>query len=205
MLETIREYALERLAEAGEEEQARRILAAEAEGEQVAVRYADDAMWATRGAVKSIAEAYAGEGVHLEPAGKGPGSRVIGWQRIHSYLAESAPCAYHRSAGWKSCPRLHMFPQAENLFRELADLPHATKGDPEDSDQGASDHAADALRYLLINLGGGPSWPDVPPPEESPFAALEKLESRGPFAWRPGDDVVERDPRQGAVQRPPWA
>lgn len=191
--------------EVGEEEQARRILAAEAEGEQVAVRYADDAMWATRGAVKSIAEAYAGEGVHLEPAGKGPGSRVIGWQRIHSYLAESAPCAYHRSAGWKSCPRLHMFPQAENLFRELADLPHATKGDPEDSDQGASDHAADALRYLLINLGGGPSWPDVPPPEESPFAALEKLEPRGPFAWRPGDDVVERDPRQGAVQRPPWA
>lgn len=110
--------------EVGEEEQARRILAAEEPGEHVAVRYADDAMWSARGAVRSLAEAYASEGVHLTQAGKGPGSRVIGWQRIHSYLGEASPCAYHRSLGWKSCPRLHMFPQCENLFRELADLPH---------------------------------------------------------------------------------
>jgi hypothetical protein len=98
-----------------------------------------------------------------------------------------------------------MFPQCENLFRELADLPHATKGDPEDSDQGASDHAADALRYLLVNLGTGPSWPDTPPPEEKPD--LEKLEPRGPFAFRhhDADDLAERDPKQGTLQKPPWA
>ena len=98
-----------------------------------------------------------------------------------------------------------MKPQAENLFRELADLPHATKGDPEDSDQGASDHAADALRYLLINLGGGPSFPILGAQQENPFEAVEVLEPRGVFAFRPEDGFGEPDDRQGATQRAPWA
>ena len=187
----------------GEADQAKRILAAEAEDEHVAVRYADDAMFATRGDAKPISDIYAEHGCHLTPAGKG--ARVPGWQRVRTFLADGPACPHHRALGWDMCPMAHMFSTLENFYRTLSDLPHATKGDPEDADSDGEDHLPDCARYFLINLGGGPSWPDVPPPEESPFAALEKLESRGPFAWRPGDDVVERDPRQGAVQRPPWA
>ncbi|MFF7881051.1 terminase large subunit domain-containing protein [Streptomyces sp. NPDC020794] len=143
----------------GEAEQARQILAAETDGEHIAVRYADDAMWATRGDAKPIAGIYADEGVHLSPAGKGAGSRVHGWQRVRSYLAEGPACPHHRAHGWETCPRLHIFSTVTELYRELSDLPHATKGDPEDADTTADDHAADGIRYLLANLGSGPEFP----------------------------------------------
>ncbi|MEV5944435.1 hypothetical protein [Streptomyces sp. NPDC051994] len=139
----------------GEAEQARRILAAETVGEHVAARYADDAMWATRGDAKPIASVYADEGVHLNPAGKGAGSRVNGWQRVHSYLGDGPACPHHRAQGLDACPRLHVFSTCQELYRELSDLPHATKGDPEDADTTADDHLADSLRYLLANLGTG--------------------------------------------------
>ena len=137
----------------GETEQARRILAAESDGEHVTARYADDAMWATRGDAKPIADVYSDEGVHLTQAGKGPGSRVNGWQRVHTYLADMPACPHHRAQGWDTCPRLHMFTTVTELYRELRDLPHASKGNVEDADSTADDHAADSLRYLLINLG----------------------------------------------------
>jgi hypothetical protein len=187
----------------GEAEQAQRILAAEAEGEHVAVRYADDAMWATRGDAKPIAEVYAENGVHLTQANKG--SRVTGWERLRSYLKDGPACPHHRAAGWTLCPMMHVFSTLTEFYRTLSDLPHATKGDPEDADTDGEDHLPDCARYLLINLGGGPSWPDIPPPEEPAFPGLDHLESRGPFAWRPDGDAPERDPRQGTVQRPPWA
>jgi hypothetical protein len=102
---------------------------------------------------------YSRAGVYLTRASKG--SRVIGWQRVRSFLAESAACPYHRSLGQVSCPMLHMWPQLENTYRTLSDLPHATKGDPEDADSASEDHLPDALRYLLINLGGGAAeWID---------------------------------------------
>jgi hypothetical protein len=142
----------------GEKDQALRILAAEGDDEKVAVRYADDAMWATRGDAKPIADIYAENGVHLTPAGKGGGSRIIGWQRTHSYLDDGPACPHHRALGWVKCPMLHIFDTVENLWRELRDLPHATKGDPEDADTNASDHAADGLRYLLVNLGTAPRF-----------------------------------------------
>jgi hypothetical protein len=194
----------------GESAQAQAILAAEASGEHIAARYADDAMWASRGGdVKPIAEVYADEGVYLTAAGKGPGSRISGWQRIHSYLADAPACPLHRAAGWATCPRLHMFPAAENLFRELADLPHATSGDPEDSDSNADDHAADGLRYLLVNLGGGPDFPIL---GDLPGAQIaEKLQPLGPFALRPPDDGMpfawgdSDDTPRASVQRSPFA
>lgn len=137
----------------GEAEQARRILEAE-QGEQVKARFADDAMWATRGDAKPIAEVYADNGVNLTPAGKGAGSRVQGWQRWRSYLAEGPACPHHRAQGWDTCPMLHMFSTCPELFKEMRDLPHAVKGNPEDADSRAPDHAADAGRYLLMNLDG---------------------------------------------------
>jgi hypothetical protein len=189
----------------GESEQATRILAAEDGEEHVAVRYADDAMWAGRGEEKSIADVYADNGVHLTRAGKGPGSRIARVQRLHSYLGEAPACPGHRAQGWKTCPKLHVSPGCVNLIRTLPTLPHAKHGNPEDVDTDTEDHAYDGLTYILINLGAGPSWPDVKPPDESPD--LQALEPRGPFAYRPGDPAAAagRDPRQGTLQRPPWA
>lgn len=198
----------------GEADQAAQILAAEGDGEHVAVRWADDAMWATRGDARPISRVYADNGVHLTPAGKGTGSRVHGWQRVRTYLADGPACPHHRAAGWETCPRIHLLAgAAENLYRELRDLPHATTGDPEDADTNADDHAADALRYLLINLGGGAQFPimDTPgDPEEVRVAAS------GQFAFRPPEHLPlpagdgepyadETAPERGRVARAPWA
>lgn len=135
----------------GEADQAKRILAAEAPDEHVAARFSDDAMFAARGAAKPISDVYADNGVYLTPASKG--SRVTGWQRVRSYLSELPACPHHRALGWKTCPKLHILAGCENLFRHLADLSYATKGDPEDAGANPHDHLPDALRYLLINLG----------------------------------------------------
>lgn len=148
----------------GETDQARRVKAAEAGDEHIAGRFADDAMWATRGDAKPIADVYADEGVDLTAAGKGAGSRVIGWQRVHSYLADAPACPHHRAQGWTTCPRLHVFDTCTELIRTLPSLPHATTGNPEDADTHAEDHAPDALRYLLTNLGTEPQF-HFPDPE----------------------------------------
>lgn len=140
----------------GESEQARQVLAAEVGGEHVAARYADDAMWATRGEAKPVAAVYAENGVPLEAAGKG--GRVNGWQRVHSFLAEAPACAHHRALGWETCPLLHVFSTCAELIRTLPALPHAATGDPEDADTKAEDHAPDALRYLLLNIGNAPRF-----------------------------------------------
>jgi hypothetical protein len=178
----------------GEAEQARRIIAAEADGERVSARYADDAMWATRGDAKSIAAVYAEGGCHLTPAAKG--SRVTGWQRLRSYLAERPACPHHRAMGWETCPGLHMFSTLRNFYRTLADLPHAETGDPEDADTHGDDHLPDAARYLLINIGGGgQAWiewarkkaeaaaaarGEGPAPEPPPAATAEAAPAPGP-------------------------
>lgn len=167
----------------GEAEQARRIL--EAEGElRPAARYADDAMWAALGDAKPIAQVYAENGCHLEKAGKGPGSRVTGWQRIHSFLQDAPACPLHRNRGWEQCPRLHIFTTCSNLLRELVDLPYATRGNVEDADSNASDHAADALRYLLLNVGNAARF-------HFPTADPEGAHPLDPFAKAPIPTHVE--------------
>lgn len=188
----------------GEKNQAERILAAEEPGEHVLARYGDDAMWAVRGDAKPIAEVYAENGVWLTPAGKGPGSRVQGWQRIHSYLAEMPACPHHRAKGWETCPRIHFFSTCPNVYNELKNLPYATTGNTEDADPKASDHAADALRYKLLNIDGGATFFTSPePPKRGPGELLAPM---GAWAVRqdPGTAAVkvERDPegKQGAVQ-----
>jgi hypothetical protein len=144
----------------GEAEQAQRILdmeqREEAGPEHIVARYADDAMWAVRGDAKPISSIYAENGVHLTPAGKG--GRVPGWQRVHSFLADGPACQLHRARGWDACPRLHVFSSCEKFISTVPDLPHSPIGDPEDADTRADDHIADALRYLLINLGTGPEF-----------------------------------------------
>lgn len=189
----------------GETEQARQILEAEAPGERIAVRFADDAMWAGRGEARSSADMYASEGVYLTKAEKG--ARVIGWQRVGTYLSEKPACQHHRALGWDTCPMLHMFPALEDTFRTLADIQHATKGDPEDANSSGEDHLPDALRYMLINLGTGPDFPilgEVPGP-----GLAEKLQNFGQFAVRPPDDSApwhdsDDDEPRATVQRSPW-
>jgi hypothetical protein len=194
----------------GEAEQARRILAAERDGEHVAARYADDAMWATRGDAKPIADVYAENGVPLTPAGKG--GRVPGWQRIHSLLGDAPACPHHRALGWETCPMVHFFRTCRELLRELPALPHATSGNPEDADSSASDHAADAFRYLAINLGGGPSFPilDLPPAEADrpgtvllgPGIAHQSAPATAKNWWEE-DDEDDR-PKAGGTVTSPW-
>lgn len=176
----------------GEADQAKQILEAEAVGENVAERFADDAMWATRGDAKPISDIYAENGVHLTQAGKGAGSRVTGWQRVRSYLKEGPACPHHRAQGWTTCPMVHIFDTVTELYRELSDLPHATKGNPEDADTDADDHASDAFRYLLTNLGTGPEFPvlDVPVDE----LVAEVLQPLGPtMAYRPAEPALADD------------
>jgi hypothetical protein len=117
-------------------------------------------MFATRGEALPVSAVYAREGVHLTPAGKGSGSRIAGWQRIHSYLAEAPACPHHLALGWQTCPRLHVFSTLENWWREMTALPHATQlgVSPEDADTRAPDHLADATRYVLAGLGAGPEF-----------------------------------------------
>jgi hypothetical protein len=191
----------------GEAEQARKILAAERDAEQVSARYADDAMWATRGDAKPIATVYAENGVHLTPAGKG--GRVPGWQRVHSLLAEAPACPHHRELGWTTCPMIHISRMCRELLRELPALPHATSGDPEDADTTASDHAMDALRYLAINLGAGPSFPIFDKGADAEVADL--LKALGPtVAHRPREDAVadpwadEDETPRGTTQLSPF-
>lgn len=176
----------------GEADQAKQILAAEAADEHIAVRFADDAMWATRGDAKAIADVYADNGVHLTQAGKGAGSRVTGWQRVRSYLKEGPACPHHRAQGWSTCPMIHLFDTVTELYRELTDLPHATKGDPEDADTTADDHASDGLRYLLTNLGAGPEMVILDEAPAEPIA--EVLQPLGPtMAYRPAEPAPADD------------
>lgn len=114
---------------------------------------------ATPGDAKPIADVYAENGCYLTVAGKGPGSRVQGWQRWHSYLKEGPACPHHRALGWDTCPKIHIFRTCPKLLHELENLPHATTGNVEDTDSKARDLAMDVGRYLLLNLGGGPQFP----------------------------------------------
>jgi hypothetical protein len=184
----------------GEAEQARRILAAESSDEEVLMRFADDAMWATRGDAKPIAGVYADNGVHLIPAGKGAGSRIHGWQRVRSYLDNAPACPHHRALGWETCPKLHIFTTCENLYRELRDLPHATKGDPEDADTNADDHLADSLRYLLSNLGTGPSFPLLDEIKEPLAHEVGKPLNEFAVIDRWEQDAYEDGPPRGATR-----
>lgn len=167
----------------GEADQARRILADEG-GEQITSRWADDAMWATRGDAKPIAQVYAEEGVHLTPAGKGPGSRVTGWQRLHTYLGDGPACHIHRAQGLDTCPWLHVFTTCPKWFDEVSALPHATAGNPEDADPQAADHHADQTRYVLVNLGTGPQMVSLPDEARQAPAAADLLAPMGTWAVR---------------------
>lgn len=205
-----RAYFYREIYKAGvaETDQALQILAAEASGEEISARFADDAMWASRGGdavVKPIAEVYAENGVALTRASKG--SRVNGWERVRSYVKDGAACVMHRDMGWATCPMAHFFTTVPELFRTLSDLPHATKGDPEDADSSGEDHLPDAARYLLINQGAGPRMVDPGDAPSNLLDGVEVMEKVGQFARRPQEDALYGDRPEGAgtVRLSPFA
>lgn len=131
----------------GEADQARQILTVE-DGERIRKRVGDPAMWAKTGTAPSVATAYANEGVRLEPA---QNDRVIGWQRVHTYLGDMPACPIHRAQGLEYCPRLHVFESCINTTRTLPALPFDQRR-AEDLDTHAEDHLADAARYVLMAI-----------------------------------------------------
>lgn len=143
----------------GETDQAQRILAAEGSwadgkltqtpGERVRLRLADPSMWNKTSEVNPVAMVYAAQGCVVH---KATNDRLAGVQRVHSYLADGPACRHHVALGFDTCPLLHVFDTCPNLIRTLPVLP-ADKHNPEDVDTDAEDHAFDALRYLLMQLG----------------------------------------------------
>lgn len=122
----------------------------------------DTAAWAKTGATgPTVGEALIKIGHKLRRADK---NRVQGKIQIHEYLKL-------RQSGR---PRLQIFNTCPNLIRELQSIP-LDRSNPEDVDTHASDHAYDALRYLIMSR----------PRIEDPISRLRHL--RLEQAYTPAD------------------
>ena len=98
----------------------------------------DTAAWARTGTTgPTVGEALLRAGHKLRRADK---NRVQGKIQIHEYLKV-------RESGR---PKLQIFNTCPNLIRELQSIP-LSKTNPEDVDTHASDHAYDALRYMIMS------------------------------------------------------
>ena len=99
----------------------------------------DTAAWARTGTTgPTVGETLQQLGHKLRRADK---NRIQGKIQIHEYLKV-------QNSG--SRPKLQIFNTCPNLIRELQSIP-LSKTKPEDVDTNASDHAYDALRYLIMS------------------------------------------------------
>jgi len=98
----------------------------------------DTSAWARTGTTgPTVGEALLKEGHKLRRADK---NRIQGKIQIHEFLKI-------RESGR---PKLQIFNTCPNLIRELQSIP-LSKTNPEDVDTHASDHAYDALRYMIMS------------------------------------------------------
>jgi hypothetical protein len=98
----------------------------------------DGAAWAKTGSTgPTVGEALLKEGHKLRRADK---NRVQGKIQIHEFLKIKE----------NGRPKLQIFNTCPNLIRELQSIP-LSKTNPEDVDTHASDHAYDALRYMIMS------------------------------------------------------
>ena len=98
----------------------------------------DTAAWARTGTTgPTVGEALIKAGHKLRRADK---NRIQGKIQIHEFLKVKE----------NGRPRLQIFNSCPNLIRELQSIP-LSKTNPEDVDTHASDHAYDALRYLIMS------------------------------------------------------
>ena len=99
----------------------------------------DTSAWARTGTTgPTVGETLQQLGHKLRRADK---NRIQGKIQIHEYL---------RVQNSGSRPKLQIFNTCPNLIRELQSIP-LSKTKPEDVDTNASDHAYDALRYLIMS------------------------------------------------------
>src|SRR5210317_782240 len=98
----------------------------------------DTAAWARTGTTgPTVGETLQKMGHKLRRADK---NRIQGKIQIHEYLKEQP----------SGRPRLQIFSTCKNLIRELQTIP-LSKNNSEDVDTHASDHAYDALRYMIMS------------------------------------------------------
>jgi hypothetical protein len=98
----------------------------------------DTAAWARTGTTgPTVGETLQKMGHKLRRADK---NRIQGKIQIHEYLKEQP----------SGRPRLQIFSTCKNLIRELQTIP-LSKTNSEDVDTHASDHAYDALRYMIMS------------------------------------------------------
>ena len=98
----------------------------------------DTAAWANTGTTgPTVGESLVRAGHKLRRADK---NRIQGKVQLHEYLKV-------RENGR---PKLQIFNTCPNLIRELQSIP-LSKSNPEDVDTHASDHAYDALRYMIMS------------------------------------------------------
>jgi len=98
----------------------------------------DTAAWAKTGTTgPTVGESLLRAGHKLRRADK---NRVQGKIQIHEYLKVKE----------NGRPKLQIFNSCPNLIRELQSIP-LSKTNPEDVDTNASDHAYDALRYMIMS------------------------------------------------------
>ena len=113
----------------------------------------DTAAWNKTGVGgPTVGETLVRAGHKLRPADK---NRIQGKIQIHEYLKQN------KTTGR---PKLQIFNTCPNLIRELQSIP-LDKSNPEDVDTKASDHAYDALRYLIMSR----------PREQDPLARIRDL------------------------------
>ena len=130
--------------------------------ERMPLVYADPALRGDTGQIgESIGATFARYGVPLLYPSN---DRVNGWQRVHEALAVCRHPACRSEAHPDGRPWLSVDPRCRYLARTIPLLVQSDQN-PEDVDTHGDDHAADALRYLI--MGGlrpatGRREPDLP-------------------------------------------
>ena len=122
----------------------------------------DTSAWAKTGTTgPTVGEALVKQGHKLRRADK---NRIQGKIQVHEYLKI-------KDSGR---PKLQIFNTCPNLIRELQSIP-LSKTNPEDVDTNASDHAYDALRYMIMSR----------PRIQSPFDRIRNLKKEQ--LYKPSD------------------
>lgn len=119
------------------------LIVSKSRGQRVQYTVASPDAWHTHGGESiqgmSIAEVFTKNSVPLMPADN---NRVLGWQRVHEYLAPLDEES--------KLMRLQIFTSCKNLIRTLPVLT-ASPTNCEDVDAHCEDHAPEALRYGLMS------------------------------------------------------
>ena len=148
---------------------------------------ADPAMWGKTGSALPPATQITQEGVPLE---KADNDRLGGKARMHSYLSLGPACPIHREAGLARCPMLHVLDGSCPKFVKTMGALTRDPRRPEDVDTDGPDHWYDAARYLCLDIGAGPQFPDhddLPGQNPDEIAGLPVLRPLGVFAVRDQD------------------